>query len=134
MYSWKLKHILYLDIITNPITPPLRFYVGNAIAGNFTVRPLLLSLLGSVIIFATLRREKEKLDGGDDFRPVLKKYNKSRLGICYGIGLILSVLPVPFMNLLDSSIALASLAVAVCLRHIYLKAGYFRRIAERLEG
>lgn len=93
LYTYVLKHIPYIELVTNSLTHPLRAVLGAEIARGF----LPLSVLAGVFLLAlsgaTFRRVTEKERHEESGRPTLRAYtNHTFLVINIAIAIGLAVL------------------------------------------
>jgi len=91
-YSKIGKKIKYIEIITNSITHPLRFFMGAFIFNLIIPYPTLITIFIIAIGLSTDRRIIEKKDKGEKSRRVLKKYSQKELGIILNMGFIILLL------------------------------------------
>jgi hypothetical protein len=79
VYSGALRRVPYVDITLNAATHPLRFALGNLLAGGQIRWTLLILVFLVAAGVATLRRRLELLNGGTVARPALQHYSSARL-------------------------------------------------------
>jgi decaprenyl-phosphate phosphoribosyltransferase len=100
LYSYKLKKIPYLEIITNTLTHPLRFYTGVIAAGAFTFHKLALLFGLFALAIAILKRKKELMEKQQKSREVLRYYtNISLRNFIILVGVILFIIIILSKNL-----------------------------------
>lgn len=78
-YTFRVKHIPYLEIIFNTITHPLRFAAGLWLAGSGGHWVLLAVWTLAVFALSVLKRIKEMREASMEARPVLKHYTERGL-------------------------------------------------------
>jgi 4-hydroxybenzoate polyprenyltransferase len=80
-YSWKLKHVPYVDLFVNTITHPLRVVTGILLFGQLAVGQLPVILAPAALFLATgaLKRHFEASRGDIETRPVLCHYSEAGL-------------------------------------------------------
>lgn len=88
VYSIYLKHIPYIEFISNGITHALRFYLGIILSGSYNYLLLTISILLLSGGFSALKRENEILNKRLS-RKTLKSYSLNKLYIIYLIIFIL---------------------------------------------
>jgi len=88
-YTFFVKNVPFLELLTNSITYPLRFFMGSIVAGG-GVPPLifLLAILFFTVGFACVRRAVEKDIKGWDARQVLKVYKGNVLFLIQIVSLL----------------------------------------------
>lgn len=77
-YTLLAKKIAYLELIINVLPHPLRFYLGNLMAGSTGPHPFILTVTVLTVGLALLRRLVQMDGGGHVSRPTLLSYQKSR--------------------------------------------------------
>jgi 4-hydroxybenzoate polyprenyltransferase len=94
-YSWKLKHLPYVDLFVNTITHPLRVVTGVVLFGQLAAGQLPVILAPAALFLASnsLKRHLEISQGGLETRPVLRYYSEAGLRwTCILMGLVLGIL------------------------------------------
>ncbi len=81
LYSAVLKHILYVDLLLNTITHPLRVFLGIVLAGGNPMAHLAILVSASVYMWTlnAMRRLDELQKSQIDARPVLRQYGPRQL-------------------------------------------------------
>jgi 4-hydroxybenzoate polyprenyltransferase len=92
-YTFRLKHVPYVEIALNSITHPLRFAAGLWLAGNWAHWPLLATWLLGCFAVTAFKRVKEMREASWRARPVLQHYSQARLMqlVSVSLGLLLAV-------------------------------------------
>jgi 4-hydroxybenzoate polyprenyltransferase len=99
-YTFRAKHVVYLEIITNSATHPLRLLMGALLAGGDVPYEFLLAFFCFVFGLAVLRRVVEKEVEGWQARTTLTSYSGRGLLLLRFSGLLAML---PFM-LLDQAV------------------------------
>jgi len=130
LYSFKLKHIPFVDIAGNAITHPLRLYMGYFLAGATTVPAIVFFWFFFAAVLGTLRREKDKLEGREKARPALKYYSLRMFKIIYAVEFTCMALSLFFMSPLELYVSLGMFALCIVILFGYYKIPLIRNIAE----
>jgi 4-hydroxybenzoate polyprenyltransferase len=89
IYSSLLKRIPYVELVSNGLTHPLRFYLGVVMAGGYGYVLLAFSILFMSTAFSALKRENEILKEQASFRKALKRYSLRQLYVIYVLVVLL---------------------------------------------
>jgi 4-hydroxybenzoate polyprenyltransferase len=122
LYTWKLKNIPYIDLLTNAITHPLRVAFAVALFGQLEKENWIIVACAFLLYLAlnSLRRHKELGEVGNHLRKALRGYTSGVLlaiTIACGAGLLI-------LGGFRSSIQTLSLVVVAILVYGAFLVGY----------
>ena len=121
LYSLILKKIPYMDIITNSITHPLRFYTGVIAAGVFSFHSLALFITLLSLSLCALKRKKELMENKKKSRAVLGYYTQASLTYFMAImGMLIFLL-----TILSRSLNLY-FGIIICILFLIIIVGYHK--------
>lgn len=115
LYSAFLKHIAYVDLISQGFTPTLRFImVTYLLAGKFFILYSLFIYLFAVF-FGTFKRELEIMLKQTDARKTLKKYSVKKFNIIYFLCCAGFLLIVPFTQTFFRKVIFFSMSIMISI-------------------
>lgn len=125
LYTFVLKRVPYIEIITNTITHPLRITAGMILAGSIVHLNFLMIHFLALLSATTFKRYREIRNGNSSSRRVLAKYNLQTLNTIQLMFLLMSVMTL-FASIGKTDFYLGLISVLVPVIPVF---GYYRSTA-----
>ena len=131
VYSFRMKHVRFFELVFNGLTHPLRFYLGVVLAGGSGFIIITSSMLLVSMMFSTLKRENEIVKKHTAFRETLKRYVISELYLVYALVFVL--LWLCFFYVTDSSKIFVLVEILIFIFAVggYHFNGFSRRLLQK---
>jgi decaprenyl-phosphate phosphoribosyltransferase len=127
LYTFGLKHVPYVEMVTNTLTHPLRLVAGLWLAGGTVPWPAVGAWFLAGLVITALKRLKERREVGSHCRPALRHYSEARLKL-WVLGCLLGLAALALLaRELDLALTAVGAGTAVAAVITYLGVPHLRR-------